>query len=387
MKLIDWNKLLLVLIVATACLSNELKEKNTNSNLNAIKGRSEHRRHSRKNEILKEINNEFDKENSELASNIELSRKYYFNLDLEKSMKKIKNTPKKTIKAKPKYTISKNTNPQLKNLNKKIIKRSIYYKSCVLKTGFLNIVQTRPTSPLNIIKVMPVFLKLTSTTLSIYQALDSKKPLSTFLLRNIMRIDQHYYNTNCLDIITTRIPNKNKQLKQGILTFCADNLTIKKDWVLKILEFKQCKLGNDEVDHNNIIIMDFDKINNSKKQAFKHYELSHLYYDGHDTANKPKNGMRKVNRLKKAFDMMKVGIQRGNLANQQIKRQYIGKLNKARNFSTSVSIRERILRRRLEKKSSKERERESSLLRLIHKKKELKMIKNVMNKIDNFKVK
>ena len=74
MKLIDWNKLLLVLIVATACLSNELKEKNTNSYLNTIKGRSEQGRHSHKNEIINEINNEFDK-----ASNIEISRKYHFN--------------------------------------------------------------------------------------------------------------------------------------------------------------------------------------------------------------------------------------------------------------------------------------------------------------------
>lgn len=306
-----------------------------------------------------------------------------------KASKSKKKKVKSSSKALPKYKVVKMANPLLKKLNPKLLRKALYYKKCSIKSGFLNIVQKRPKLPSNLtIKVMPIFVKLTNTNLIISQTPYSKKPLSTFPLTNILRIDQHYYNTNCLDIITTRIPKKKAQLSQGILTLCADSFALKSEWVLKILEFKQCKLAKENVDQNQLIIMDFDNINRVKlKHNVKNYSLGHLYYDGRDTVYKKKgNNNSKTSRIKTAFKRIKLNINRGDLATQQIRRQYVGRLRKARNFAQGVHERTRMLKNNFAKKMMMEKERESSILKMIHNKKEVSMIRTAMSTITEFKV-
>ena len=317
-------------------------------------------------------------------------------VDLEKSSKKVKKSSKakkeknkvshKNSKLHPKYKIVKNPNPLLQKISPKIIKKSFFYKKCVIKTGFLNIIQSRPNPPSNLtIKVMPIFLKLTHENLILYQSPKSKKPLSTFSLVNILRIDQHYYNTNCLDIITTRIPKKKSELSQGILTLCADSFAIKSDWVLKILEFKQCKFSKNEEDQNKLILVDFDNINKAKlKNINNHYTLGHLFYN--NNFRRKKNSSSKHTKIKKTFKMIQQSIIRGNLATQNIRRQYLGRLRKARNFSQTVSDRTRVLKDNYARKMMMEKDRESSMLRIMHNKKQYKMISSAMTTIEEFKV-
>ncbi len=331
------------------------------------------------------------------------------------AMKGKKGKKSKKPKPPPKYKVVKIVNKLLKKIKPKKLKKTIFYKPCVVKSGYLNIVQKRPKPPRNLrIMVMPIYVKLTNAVFNLYQSPTSKKPLSSTPLNNILRIDQHYYNTNCLDIITHRVDKKKQKLKEGILTLCADSFSLKKEWILKILEFKRCKLtGRNNIDQNKLIIMDFNKMNIvEKKHELKHYALSHLFYNGYDGPFKrnPKiNKNSKFNSryssrthqisteevttglfkkfpgIRNAFHEINLNIKRGNLAAQQIKRKLVAKLNKARSFSKGVSQRTTLLRRQFATKMIKEREVEAVNINKKNKKKEFKMIEKAMSKIQHYK--
>jgi len=307
------------------------------------------------------------------------------------AVKKKKGKKSKKPKPPPKYKVVKSVNKLLKKIKPKVLKKTIFYKPCVIKSGYLNIVQKRPNPPRNLkIKVMPIYVKLTNTVFNLYRSPAIKKPLSSIPLNTILRIDQHYYNTNCLDIITNRVDKKKHKLKEGILTLCADSFSLKKEWILKILDFKRCKLtGRNNVDQNKLIIMDFNNMNIvEKKHDLRHYALSHLYYNGNDGPFKRiikqithKREIRKFTGMKSAFHQINLNIKRGNLAAQQIRRKLVAKLNKARSFSKGVSQRTALLRRKYESKMLKEREIEALKINKKNKKKEFKMINKAMSKI------
>ena len=90
--------------------------------------------------------------------------------------------------------------------------------------------------------------------------------------------------------------------------------------------------------------------------------------------------------LRKALGLIKQNIIRGNIAKQQIRRQYLGRMNNFRSYSQNILSREQIMRKSVENKISNEREKEFSILRHIHQPKEMKVLMNVVNKIQNIKV-
>ena len=275
------------------------------------------------------------------------------------------------------------------NITKKLFIKYSFYKKCSVKTGFVNLIQERPLSQNNYtIKVSPIFAKININNFSLFISYKSKKPLFIIPLKDIQRIDKHYLNTFCFDIIISKL-NKSFQFSKGALSLCSNSLHEMQKWVKSILEFKQCQISNELVDHNKLII-DFDNVNKAKSQQSslsKHYQLSDLYYNGKDKIRKKTRMTTNTSRtINKAFRKLMSSITRGNLAKENIRRIFRGKLAKARNFRQNVSTREYFLKSHITRKINQERDKELRRLERINSPKTLHLLSSAVTQIEEFKV-
>jgi len=261
----------------------------------------------------------------------------------------------------------------------------IFYKRCAVKTGFLYLIQKRPNSENDdLIEVMPIFASLTPKTFILKESPMIKTTLSTIKLKDLMRIDQQYQKSFCFDLITTRVSKKSKALKKGILSLCTDNKKHFHIWVKKILEFKQCKISNIRHDPNKKLLMDFKNINKAKSRK-RHSGFGHLFYNKHDVAVNKDFSRKRTHFIRQLLDKLRINIRRGNLAEEQVKRQMRGKLNNQQTFRDQIYNKESNLRAKLEKKLNFERNKEANLMKWMNKKKEKKLIEKVMDKIRHYK--
>ena len=284
------------------------------------------------------------------------------------------------------YRIIVEKNPLLK-LDFKDITKYLFYKQCLFKTGIINMVIKRPRSYSKIIKTLPVYAIINATEISIYNDLKESNLRQNIKLDNILRVDQHYLNTYCFDIIQGR--NEINQLRTNVLTLCGNNKKEFDLWLKVILEFKQCKINLKNFDKTKALV-NFRTINNAVKKnvmSLGDNKLSDLYYDGEDKfyKNSFMNDKRSEN-FKKALESIKQNSIRGNISKQQIRRQYLGRMANSRSLNENILNREQIMRKSLDTKISNEREKEFSILRHMHQPKEMKLLMNVVNKIQNIKV-
>ena len=117
-----------------------------------------------------------------------------------------------------------------------------------------------------------------------------------------------------MDIIITKLTDT-LQLNKGALSLCSNSLNEMQKWVNSILEFKQCGLNNQNINHN-ILIIDFANLNlaKSKQSSNKHYQLSDLYYNKASIHIKTRMSETTTKTISKAFSRIKSSIMRGNLA-------------------------------------------------------------------------
>jgi len=266
-------------------------------------------------------------------------------------------------------------NPLLTNSKIKTIT-----KKCKFKSGIVNFIVKRPHKKSNTISVMPVYLMITTDKLIITKDTKRSNLLKSISMDDIQRIDQHYLNTNCFDIIINEL--KANLFLSAQLSLCTNKRTEMNEWVNAILDFKKCSLKDTKkTDHNGKIILDMQKINEFNKMQVneKKKNLNELYYDNADKAFSKNDHSIKIfkNRISKLIQK----TQMGQIARNQIKRKYSGRLRKAKKFSQNIYNREFKLMNYLTQKQVREKESESKMLRLMNKKKEINLLKRAMKSI------
>ena len=256
------------------------------------------------------------------------------------------------------------------------------YKQCVSKSGVIDIIIHRPLPGSHLIKTTPVLMIITKEDLTVFKDLRQKNVIQKINLDNIQRVDQHYLNTLCFDIIVTQI--ENKILKKGPLSFCVDTKEKFNVWLGAILEFKQCRISiNTNI--GNKVLVDFKNVNTVKKRmkAERENVMSDLFYDGEDRFYKNTKMNEKTDEnIKNAIDLIKKSIKRGNLAKRLIRRQYSGKMRNSHSFSQTFMKKQTFFKRKIENRIANEREREFSALRHIHKPKELDLLMKTVKNIN-----
>jgi hypothetical protein len=226
---------------------------------------------------------------------------------------------------------------------------------------------------------------VTKENLSIFKDTQQSKLVQKINLDDIQRIDQHYHNTFCFDIIVNQL-GKGNSLKTGPLSFCSNSKNSFNVWLASILEFKQCRVNIQTV-KNTKILVDFKRINALKKNKSKENILSDLFYDGDDKVYRDQNSHDRISEnMKKALKLMKTNIKRANIAKRMIRRKFAGRMSNTRTFRDSFLRKEMLMKTSMEKKIALEREKEFKILRNINKPKELGLIMNVVKKINEVKV-
>ena len=334
--------------------------------------------------MLDEFKNKYGDKNS--AQNIKEDKTLQTINFLEKSEKNGKNPKKakssKKIEGRPKeinYKILKEKNPLLSN--KKKLKFS--YKKCSVKTGRINFITKRPTAPKYTITVLPVFIMITTDKLILTKDEKRSNFIRSIPLVEVQRIDQHYVKTFCFDIILNEIVGR--KLTAGQLSLCANNEADMNMWVNEILDFKKCSLkGMNEVDHNGKIVLDLEKINSFTRNN-KNLALSKLFYNGKDKAIKPIKNL-KTSQIKSTLTKILSESQKGEIASHQLKRQYSGRLMKARSFEHNIEGRAFNMKRMLANRMFREKEQEASQYSRRTAKKEVRILRNVQKEMSSMKM-
>jgi hypothetical protein len=264
----------------------------------------------------------------------------------------------------------------------------VKYSKCVKKSGYLNYIQKRPTKKNREITVVPIFVSLNKHTLSLFK---SFKPTSLFQVVNldlIQRVTLGYQNTLCFDIIINNYHKK--QYTSGPLTLCAKNIKDMKSWINAILEFKECKIKVKNDDHNGKILVDFNKMNKLIKRngPFDMFDLAALEYDANDKAFKlTKSQLAQKIMMKKRMLKILEMIKQSNIAKNQMKRKYRGKMKSARGLQMKIFTNEEVMKNLQVKKNIVAAENEFALKKQLHKKKEMMILKKIQLKIMRLKVK
>ena len=229
---------------------------------------------------------------------------------------------------------------------------------------------------------MPVFIMITTDKLILTKDEKRSNFIRSIPLVEVQRIDQHYVKTFCFDIILNEIVEK--KLTAGQLSLCANNDVEMNMWVNEILSFKKCSLnGINSVDHNGKIILDLAKINSYTKKSKG--SISKLFYNGKDKATRPSRS-RKSSVIKKTLTKIISQAQKGELAAHQLRRQFAGRLMKARAFEQTIEGRQFNLKRLLSNRMFREKEQEASEYSRRNTRKELKILKNVQNEMSSMQI-
>jgi len=227
-------------------------------------------------------------------------------------------------------------------------------KKCNFKSGIVNFIVKRPHKKSNTITVMPVYLMITTDKLIITKDTKRSNLLKSISMDDIQRIDQHYLNTNCFDIIINEL--KVNLFLSAQLSLCTNKRTEMNEWVNAILDFKKCSLKDTKkTDHNGKIILDMQTINkfNQMQVNEKKKKINELFYDNADKAFSKNDHSIKI--FKNKISKLIQKTQMGQIARNQLKRKYSGRLRKARKFSQSIYNREFKLMNYLTQKQVREK--------------------------------
>ena len=197
-------------------------------------------------------------------------------------------------------------------------------------------------------------------------------------LNEIQRIDQHYINTFCFDIITNQIIKYT--IKNGQATLCAKNEKEMFSWINSVLEFKKCTLKEiQKADHNSQLFVDFSKINEVTKIRSKK-KLAKLFYNSSDKAITHSSDTH--NKIKESLERLMTHANIGDIAVNQLRRQYLGRMMKARSLSHSITDRKFRLKNMAYDNNLREKEMESRIIHRRNRLRELHIISSTEHKMN-----
>jgi hypothetical protein len=197
---------------------------------------------------------------------------------------------------------------------------------------------------------------------------------------------------NCFDIITNSVQKGVKVLLKGPVMLCANSKKDMKEWIDAILEFKECQIDINNVDNKKVLI-DFTKVNELLKEKNDGCEstngsssikkkIKKLSYENSDKAiNVSSSRVSKEIWMKKAMESILQTIKRGNIKRNQVTRTYQNKLKEAKSFSEDIKIKQDLIEQIIAKRLEKEQERESQMVKLEQKTKEMELLRAVKKKI------
>ena len=279
---------------------------------------------------------------------------------------------------KSKYIIKRIKNPLIDKNGKK---RYSQYKQCVFKSGTIDMIIQRPLPGSPIITTTPVFVMITKDEFTIYKDLSRNELIQKINLKNIQRVDQHYSNTLCFDVILSTT-----EIKSGLISFCGESKDHFNIWLSALLEFKQCMIIIKSNEDSKLLV-DLKKVKKKTIIAPAENVLSDLYYDGEDKFYKKTKLNESIDEsIMKAIELIKKNKTRANLAKRSIKRKFSGKMRNSHSFSHTFMNTQAMFKRKMENKIANERETEFKALRAIHKPKELGLLKEVVKRINQLKV-
>jgi len=287
----------------------------------------------------------------------------------------------KNLKTENKINLSKKGIKLLYIKNKKISKKGKKKYSnvipCVNKKGILYLIDQ--VNKNRTIKAKEVVIKLTSDALEIFQTFNENTSIKTVNLNEILRITQSYSNTFCFDLLLTNKPFVKT-------TLCAKSKKGMNEWIHAILAFKYCRNNVALRKRNNKTVLKFGNANPSSSNG-KRYgnKLENLFYNINNNGNNsPK--IANENCIKKHISNIVHSIKMSHLAHSQLKRRFDGKINRARKNSDKMIRKQEKIKKLLQTQAIKQTKKENHLLILEHKHKELKLLKEVEDKITKLKV-
>jgi hypothetical protein len=235
------------------------------------------------------------------------------------------------------------------------------------------------------VSTFPIYLKLTKKFLGLFSSITEKSLIFSINLDSIQRIDQSLKGTFCFDIILNDVLNI-KILQTSKVSLCAYNQKEMQDWILAILQFKECSIATKSTDHNGKVLLDFTKINDleKSKELSNEHSLNNVYYDSTDKAFK--HEINKESLFKHEMKDIKDILKLGKIARLQLKRRLRGKLNKSR-IATSMMLRkEGLVKSIIKKKMNMIKKTEQTLIKSENKKRKRMLIESLKKKIQRLKV-
>ncbi len=317
-----------------------------------------------------------------------------------------------------KFTVKKLKNPKLKETDK-LAGQVNQFSKCNIKTGILNYLSSKNEAQREL-TFQPVFVQLNKVSLNLYDSFNTGSSLmATINLDRLARIIEIYQGTHCLTFVM-KLENNAEQ--EGI-TVCPNNLVEKEEWLNSITEFKECDIQVEKGEINEKVLLDFSKINylltlknktdsnsallgekmsrNSRLLGGKRYsgpfgsassqeaqeeEMFGLYYDNTNKVlrTKPSTLIQNTEMRREVKGILEE-IQLGNLAQKQIQRQMIGKINNAERIKNEVEEQKHIVREIMQRRAEKEKEAKDLLFQKATQNKEIQLMKAVKLQIEKIK--
>ena len=351
---------------------------------------------------LKEQNNEESNENENMLK--EVKNNFSF---LEKGKKKTAAKPKGKkpaakgkgkLKGKGKGKPQKpKSGTQVKIIPNKLLLKNTKgiesYAKCQKRTGVLNLIRGQSKLPF-VLNLLPVYIHLGLPTFNIYKTRSSKTLLTTLKLVDIVRVNQRRFLTkfNCFDLILG--DNVNLRLKgDDQITLCAKNQIEMTNWIKTFLEFKECQVDVKKLNNADQVMLDYKKVHELLKVPPKavippQKKVNTLYYDATDnTYRKPPQAIYKEIRVRKIVKNIMDSMTKGNMRNDQVKRQLKDKLKKARKFTQDVGKKQGVIESLVARRVNLERKKQLVKVGKKQKKKEVALLKAVKQRMIQLKKK
>ena len=289
--------------------------------------------------------------------------------------------------------LKKIVNPKLKTADPRYIR----FEKCNKKSGYLSLVKDMTKLPVEL-GVTPIFASLSLSSFNMFLSpSDSKTLFNTVKLKNILWISQQRMLTglNCFEIVHGDIAHGSELQKQSI-TLCASDSIAMQGWIDAVGAFKECQVNVHNIDHNRVVIADFQKVNELLKDSAngKGFGIgsgtganpyASLYYDNNPTIQKNTGKVQKDSAIKSEISKIVNFIKEGNIQQNKVQRKMVNELKQAKKFSEEVHQKQEIIRKILEKRIEKEKQRKQNMMKMEEKTKELELLKAVENRIMQMK--
>jgi hypothetical protein len=266
-----------------------------------------------------------------------------------------------------------------KNPNLNISPEHISTKKCESKQGFLHIIDREAEKQVKTNKVRAVIDK---ESLRMYTTMEENSLFLTIHLDNILKLtqDKKFFHTHCFDLVTNIADSLQKVLHKSRVTLCTESSLEMDDWMHFILELKECGLNQT---NEKKVVLDFNEINKLKNTK----EEFNLWYDNSKQSSSKFSAQSTRDRIiHKTVKNLMQNIQTHQLEENKLKRTLNDQLKEAKKFTSELEKKKEVVQEIIKEKVDKQMQRNLKLVKSKAQEKEVKLIKAMVEQINNIKV-